>query len=181
VIRTESGKFLATPRVALPSDAVGPRDTDSRRREGPPLSNVPPEIRLLHRGDEDLLLGAAPGVFDDSVQPALAREFLADPRHRLAVALDEGRIVAMASGVTYVHPDKPTEMWVNELGTAPTHRGRGLGRAVLGALLAQARTDGCAEAWVLTDRENSAAKRLYAAAGGEAALTSSVLFTFRLQ
>ena len=142
---------------------------------------MPPEIRLLHRGDEDLLLGAAPGVFDDPVQPALAREFLADPRHRLAVAIDDGWIVAMASGVTYVHPDKPTEMWVNELGTAPTHRGRGLGRAVLGALLAAARAEGCEEAWVLTDPGNAAAMRVYAAAGGEESPTPSVMFTFGLR
>jgi aminoglycoside 6'-N-acetyltransferase I len=29
----------------------------------------------------------APGVFDDPINPARAAEFLADPRHHLAVAL----------------------------------------------------------------------------------------------
>ena len=56
-------------------------------------------------------------------------EFLADSRHHLAVAVDEGRVVGMASAVHYVHPDKPPELWINEVGVAPTHRGLGIGRA----------------------------------------------------
>ena len=118
---------------------------------------MPIDIRILGPGDEALLLDSAPGVFDDAVQPALAREFLSDARHLLSVAIDGSRIVAMASGVLYVHPDKPTELWINELGTAPSHRARGLAKAVLGALLARARERGCGEAWVLTDRGNEAA------------------------
>lgn len=138
------------------------------------------DIRVLGPGDEALLLRAAPGVFDDPVQPALAREFLGDARHLLAVAIDAGIVVSMASGVLYVHPDKPTELWVNELGTAASHQGRGLAKAVLGALLARARERGCGEAWVLTDRRNAAAMRVYASLGGEASPVAQVMFTFRL-
>lgn len=138
------------------------------------------EIRILRPDDEALLLRAAPGVFDDPVRPAWAREFLADARHLIAVAIDEGSVVAMASGVLYVHPDKPTELWVNELGTAPTHRGRGLAKGVLGALLARARERGCGEAWVLTDLGNAAAKHVYESLGGEASPAPQVMFSFRL-
>lgn len=141
---------------------------------------MPIDIRILGPGDESLLLESAPGVFDDAVQPALAREFLSDARHLLSVAIDGSTIVAMASGVLYVHPDMPTEMWVNELGTAPSHRGRGLAKAVLGALLARAREGGCGEAWVLTDGGNEAAMRVYEGLGGVQARTPSVMFTFRL-
>jgi ribosomal protein S18 acetylase RimI-like enzyme len=136
-------------------------------------------IRVLRAGDEALLLGAAEGVFDDPVGPGLAREFLSDGRHHVAVAIDDGRVVAMATGVSYVHPDKDTEMWVNEVGTSPAHRGRGIGKAVVAALLDHARRIGCGEAWVLTDRENGAAMRLYASLGGEEAAVPQVLFTFR--
>jgi aminoglycoside 6'-N-acetyltransferase I len=48
------------------------------------------------------------------------------------------------------------------------------------AVLDVARGLGCAEAWVLTDRANTAAMRLYAAAGSTEAPTDHVMFTFTL-
>ncbi|MBM3679237.1 MAG: GNAT family N-acetyltransferase [Actinobacteria bacterium] len=46
---------------------------------------------------------------------------------------------------------------ITEVGTAETHRGRGLGKAMMAAMLDVARHLGCAEAWVLTERDNTAA------------------------
>ena len=46
-------------------------------------------------------------MFNDPIVPASARAFLADPRHRLADALDNGLIVGFVSAVIYMHPDKP--------------------------------------------------------------------------
>ena len=139
------------------------------------------EIKLLGPQDAGVLANVAPDVFDDPIDAGRAAEFLADPRHHLAVAVEDGRVVAFVSAVHYVHPDKPRpELWVNEVGVAATHRGRGLGTRLLRAVLAVARGLGCAEAWVLTDRENTAAMRLYAAAGSTAAPTDHVMFTFRL-
>jgi hypothetical protein len=85
------------------------------------------------------------------------------------------------TAVHYVHPDKPhPELWINEIGVAATRRGRGLGTRLLRAVFAEARGLGCAEAWVLTDRANTAAMRLYAAAGSTEAPTDHVMFTFKL-
>ncbi len=124
------------------------------------------EVRMLKPGDEAALARVADDVFDNAINPALAREFLADPRHHIAVADDDGLVVGFASGVHYVHPDKPAELWVNEVAVAPSHQRRGLGRAAMAALLAHGRTLGCVTAWVLTDRDNLAARALYTGAGG---------------
>jgi aminoglycoside 6'-N-acetyltransferase I len=72
------------------------------------------------------------------------------------------------------------ELWINEIGVAPTHQRRGLGKRLLHSLFAVARRLGCAEAWVGTDRVNTAAMRLYAAAGNSEAPTDHVIFTFKL-
>jgi GNAT superfamily N-acetyltransferase len=125
------------------------------------------ETKILRSGDEAVLARVAPGVFDDPIDARAAEAFLADARHHLAVAIDEGVVVGFASAVHYLHPDKPRpEMWINEVGVAPTHRGRGIARAILRALLDTARGLGCTEAWVLTDRGNTPARKLYASVGG---------------
>ena len=136
-------------------------------------------VRLLGPGDAAVLDRVAEGVFDNPIDPRWRAEFFADPRHHLAVAIDGDLVVGMASAVHYVHPDKPPELWVNEVGVAPAYRSRGIGRALLEALLQRGKELGCAEAWLGAEPENAAARRLYLAAGGEE--EPMVMFTFRLK
>lgn len=124
------------------------------------------EIKVLQRGDESVLMNVAAEVFDNPVDAELTREFLEDARHHIAVVLDDGLVVGFASGVHYIHPDKPAELWINEVALAPTYRRRGLGKAVLRALLNVGRAQNCRVAWVLTDRNNVAAMALYSSIGG---------------
>lgn len=124
------------------------------------------EIKVLHRGDENILMTVAPAVFNNPIDTELTKEFLEDPRHHIAVAMDDGLVVGFASGVHYIHPDKPPELWINEVGLAPTHRRRGLGKAVLKALFEVGRAQNCTVAWVLTHRTNVAAMALYSSVGG---------------
>jgi ribosomal protein S18 acetylase RimI-like enzyme len=139
------------------------------------------EIKVLASRDADVLRNVAPDVFDDPINVRRADEFLADPRHHLVVAVDDGLVVGFVSAVHYVHPDKPLpELWINEVSVSETHQRRGLGARMLRSLFDVARVLGCAEAWVLTDRSNTAAMRLYHAAGSMEAPSDHVMFTFRL-
>jgi aminoglycoside 6'-N-acetyltransferase I len=139
------------------------------------------EIRLLGPTDAAALERVDPDVFDDPVVPSAAAEFLRDPRHYIAVAVAEGVVVGFASAVCYLHPDKQApELWINEVGVAAAHQGQGLAKKILECLLNEARRSGCAEAWVLTDRDNTAAMRLYRAAGGIEAPRDATMFTFPL-
>jgi GNAT superfamily N-acetyltransferase len=139
------------------------------------------EIKLLHAGDEAVLAHVAAGVFDNAIDPRLTREFLGDPRHHLSVAIEDGVVVGFASAVHYVNPDKPPELWINEVDVAPTHQRRGVAKALLAALFDVGRAAGCAEAWVLTHRPNVPAMRLYASLGGHESPKDQVMFTFRLK
>jgi ribosomal protein S18 acetylase RimI-like enzyme len=136
-------------------------------------------IRILGPDDAAVLDRVAPGVFDHDVDARWAAEFFADRRHHLAVALDGATVVGIASAVHYVHPDKPPELFVNEVGVAPTHHGRGVGRRLMRALLARGRDLGCREAWVLTAYTNAAARRLYASVGGAEAPEPTLMISFR--
>lgn len=137
------------------------------------------EIRVLGPADASVLERVAEGVFDNDVDPELAAEFLADPRHSLCVAIVDGVVTGMASGVRYVHPDKPSELWINEVGVAPAFHRQGLGKRIMAELLAHARREGCREAWVLTDDDNAAARALYRSAGGDDGSPQRMI-TFRL-
>lgn len=125
------------------------------------------DFRML--GDSDLAVidHVADDVFDEPVDPRWWAEFLADDRHHLAVAIDAGVVVGFASAVCFVHPDKPPQLFINEVGVAPSHQRRGASGRLLALLLDKARALGCTEAWVLTDEDNAAARAAYASAGGE--------------
>lgn len=133
-------------------------------------------IRMLGPDDATMLDRVAPDVFDNAIDARWTAEFLADTRHHMAVALDGDLVVGMASAVHYVHPDKPPELWVNEVGVAPTHQRQGIGRQLLEALFERGRELGCQEAWLGTEQTNTAARRLYASAGGSEELMVYVTF-----
>jgi aminoglycoside 6'-N-acetyltransferase I len=136
------------------------------------------DVRLLGPDDLGVFDRVADGVFDHAVRAPLARAFLADARHHMFVAMEDGVVVGMVSAMDYVHPDKAPQLWINEIGVAPSHRRRGIGRRLLDAVVEHGRTLGCTEAWLGTEEDNEAARRLYAAAGGEA--EPFVLYSFAL-
>jgi ribosomal protein S18 acetylase RimI-like enzyme len=140
-----------------------------------------PEIKLLTPSDSYLLNNVAEDVFDDSIVESSTREFLADSRHRLVVALDGDLVVGFVSAVIYLHPDKSAlELWINEIGVAPTHQRQGTGKALMQAILEIAKQSGCREAWVLTGRSNLPATSMYRSIGGLESIPDPVTFTFNL-
>ena len=50
-------------------------------------------IQMLGPADTALLDNVAPGVFDNAIDQRWTAEFLADPRHHMAVAIDDGQVV----------------------------------------------------------------------------------------
>lgn len=121
----------------------------------------PITIRLLGPDQAQVLDRVATGVFDGPVKPDWARTFLSSAQHMIAVALAEGTVVAMATGLIHLHPDKPPQLWLMEVGTAGPWQRRGLATGCIEALLAEGRARGCAEAWVATEGDNAPARALY--------------------
>ena len=124
------------------------------------------EIRLLGPGDEHVLENVATDVFDHDIIPTQASRFLNDPGHYLAVAIADGLVVGMASANEYLHPDKPVQIWVNEMGVCPEWQRQGIGTRLLDTILALARDRGFAEIWLGTEDHNVPARGLYKSLGG---------------
>ena len=53
-------------------------------------------FRLAQASDGDLFDKVAEGVFDRTIDPNLLAEFLADPRHHIAVADENGVMVGLS-------------------------------------------------------------------------------------
>ena len=125
------------------------------------------DIRLLDAQDIALLLAVEDGVFDNRIDSEQAQAFLDSKLHEIAVALDEGAIVAFASGCILLHPDKQPSMFINEVSTRESHRRKGYAKAVSRALIERARARGCNGIWLGTEPENIPARSLYRKLGGE--------------
>jgi ribosomal protein S18 acetylase RimI-like enzyme len=139
------------------------------------------QIRLLGPADAPLLAQADPELFDRPLHAGWSAEFFADPRHHIAVALVEGRVVGSATAVHHVHPDQAATLYIVEVAVAQAHRQRGIAKALLAQLLAHGRALGCTTAWVGTEADNAAARSLYAAAGGRLDAEPFVTYSFSLQ
>lgn len=137
-------------------------------------------IRVLSSADIAHLNNIAEDVFDNPVNERYKQEFLEDPRHHIVVGLVNGAVIGFASPVHYIHPDKPPELWINEVGVAPDYRNIGVGKAILHEMLRVGRQLGRVNAWVLTDSANTPANGLYKSAGGQVAEGDTVIYEFPL-
>ena len=118
-------------------------------------------VRILGPGDGAVLDKVSPDVFDNPVQPELARAYLKADHLHMIVALAGDLVIGMASAVTYFHPDKPKEFFFNELGVADKYLRRGIGARLVGEMFDLARRLGHDNIWLGTEVDNHAANGLY--------------------
>ena len=139
---------------------------------------MPIIYRRMTIADAALLSLIAPDVFDEPIDAARLSTYLASPGHLMVLGFDGDLVVGQCVGVVHHHPDKPSELYVDEVGTASTYLRQGIASDMLAALFAWARELGCDEAWLGTGLDNAAANGLYRRLGA----TEEVIryYAFRL-
>ena len=137
----------------------------SKEKGGKPGTHNPGlngiDIRLLGPDDAAVLNHVRSDTFDNTIIPEQAQAFLSSPLHKIVVGLQQGEVIALASGVMMFHPDKPPAFFIAEVGVHETVQRRGIGRAVTKMLIKAARADGSCGIWVATEDDNTAARGLY--------------------
>ena len=118
-------------------------------------------LRRILGGEDAVLNSIAPDVFDESVDPKRLSAYLSEPNHFMILAFEEDLVVGQCAAVLHRHPDKPAELYIDEVGTASSHLRRGIARQMLEAMFAWGRELGCEEAWLGTELDNVAARGLY--------------------
>jgi ribosomal protein S18 acetylase RimI-like enzyme len=124
------------------------------------------ELRRVTLDDCELFECVADDVFDEAIMPERLREYLAAPGHLMILAVDDGVVVGQCAAVIHRHPDKVTELYIDELGTAPSRQRQGIGRKMIDAMFEWGRELGCEESWLGTELDNVAANALYRAIHG---------------
>jgi ribosomal protein S18 acetylase RimI-like enzyme len=123
------------------------------------------EIRQVKPGDEALFDRVAVDVFDEPIDAGRLAAYLAEPGHHMLIALYAGEVVAQIAAVIHRHPDKPTELYIDEVGVTPALQRQGIARRMVAEMLALGKALGCEEAWVGTESDNAAARGLYESHG----------------
>lgn len=107
-------------------------------------------------------------MFDEPVRPDRLETYLANTANWLFVALKDGEVVGQCAAVVHTHPDKPTELFLDEIGVTPNLRRKGIARNLMKALFALADEAGIEECWVGTEEANAPARALYETMSGPA-------------
>ena len=119
------------------------------------------EIRTVTQADIGLFDRVADDVFDEPIDADRLAAYLAEPGHHMMVAIHDGALIAQVAAVVHRHPDKVTELYIDEVGVAPPFHRKGIARKMLEAMFDLGRSLGCQEAWVGTEPDNVPARRLY--------------------
>ena len=123
--------------------------------------------RRITAADASLFANIAIDVFDEPVRPDRLAAYLAAPGHLMVLAFVGDLVVGQCTGVVHYHPEKVTELYVDEVGTSSAYLRQGIATAMLTELFAWARELGCKEAWLGTELDNEAANGLYRRFGGD--------------
>lgn len=119
------------------------------------------EIIRLEAGDDALVMRVAEDVFDEPVRPDRLSAYLRQSGHFMVVARADGVVVGQCAAVIHRHPDKVSELYIDEVGVSPAFQRQGIARKMLDAMFSIGRENGCEEAWVGTEPDNLPARALY--------------------
>jgi ribosomal protein S18 acetylase RimI-like enzyme len=116
------------------------------------------QIRLENA---NLLDQVAVDVFDEPIVPERLASYLENPANLLIVAVTEGMVIGQAAAVLHHHPDKPIELYIDEVGVTPEYQRQGVATRLMEEIVTLGKALGCEEVWLGTEIDNMAARALY--------------------
>ncbi|MEL6529519.1 MAG: GNAT family N-acetyltransferase [Pseudomonadota bacterium] len=137
-------------------------------------SALPPdfETHWIDHSNAHWLDAVAEGVFDHAIDPDRLKAYLTNSLNWMCVALHDDVVVGMCMSVIHLHPDKPTELFLDEIGTGDDWRRQGIARRLMQMVFDRCDAEEIDEIWLGTEPDNLPARGLYESTGakGEAAL-----------
>ncbi|NKL39704.1 GNAT family N-acetyltransferase [Rhizobium leguminosarum bv. viciae] len=132
----------------------------------------------LTRDTVGLLENIAEEVFDQELNAQRLATYLKSSGHLMIIAVCEKQVIGQVAAYVHSHPDRASDVYIDNLGVAPPFQRRGVARRLLDEVLAWGKTLDCDQAWIVTDTGNNAARALYEGRG--AAAEPIVMFSYKL-
>ena len=130
------------------------------------MQQHPITVRRLRDLDANLARKALTEVNGRMVNEGAMQEFLRDPSCCLLVAESNGAPVGALNGYALRRPYRPEPQFLlYEIDVRRGWQNQGIGKELVSAFVEEARRNGAFEVWVLTDRGNEAAVRVYGQCG----------------
>jgi ribosomal protein S18 acetylase RimI-like enzyme len=142
-----------------------PRETPARD----PHASTAGTFTILRAGQADTRLAseAVVGVHERTpCDEAALADFLSDPANYLLLAVEGDRVVGSLNGYALrpLHR-REQQFLLYEIDVRPECQNRGIGTALVGKFIAEARAAGAFEVWVLTNQSNASAMAVYTRCG----------------
>ncbi|MGH2875632.1 MAG: GNAT family N-acetyltransferase [Solirubrobacteraceae bacterium] len=122
-------------------------------------------LRATDRDTWQELFGAYNEFYGRELTAAIAdrawTEFQRDDRMHARGARVDGRLVGIVHFLVHASTTSADVCYLQDLFTAPDRRGRGVGAALIVAVAAWAREQGCFRVYWMTHETNTRARRLY--------------------
>ncbi len=120
------------------------------------------EIKRITTDDKAFFQQIADDVFDEAIVPERLAAYLKNPANLMILARVNGEVIGQVAAVLHHHPDKPTELCVDEVGVTSRFQRQGIAKQMMEEMLVWGRECGCEEVWLGTEPENVPARALYA-------------------
>jgi ribosomal protein S18 acetylase RimI-like enzyme len=115
----------------------------------------------IHHENAALLHRVADEVFDEPIVPERLAAYLENPANLLILAVTDGVVIGQVAAVLHLHPDKPIELYIDEVGVTPQYRQQGVATRLMEEIITLGKILGCEEVWLGTELDNIPARALY--------------------
>ncbi|MGJ8537799.1 MAG: GNAT family N-acetyltransferase [Parasphingopyxis sp.] len=119
------------------------------------------DFHVITAENADLLDHVEKGVYEAPIRADFLEACLANPNQFLIVAVADGAVVGKAQAYIFHFPEKPAEIYIEEIDVAKKWRRQGVATGLMEAVGAEGKKRGIAEYWLITEKGNKGARALY--------------------
>ncbi|MBK7456566.1 MAG: GNAT family N-acetyltransferase [Anaerolineales bacterium] len=119
------------------------------------------EIIQLGESNMDIFNQYDEDIFDEKIDAGRLAAMLKEQNNILLAAVHDGVVIGQVLAVIHRHPDKPTELYIDDLGVSEKFQRRGIATRLLEQMYIIGVERGCEEVWVATEPDNEPAIKFY--------------------